>query len=67
MSNENEIPADEDGTVGFSPQLGGHGKANHAGTSGFMRPVPPDLEVAGQDKQTKHEDTKSMVARITKE
>jgi hypothetical protein len=66
----------QDGTKGFSPQLSGHAKADHAATSSFdagppkyTQPgYPSSKETAGQEEGgRKRQSTTSAVGRVTKE
>lgn len=74
-----DLPASQrdakDGTLGFSPQLGGHAKTDHANTSSFdagspdytLPGYPSSKETAGQEEDgRKRQPTTSSVARATK-
>ena len=62
----------KDGTIGFSRQLAGHGKAGHSHTSSFGA-GPPDYtipgypsgeETAGQEKAGERDSTTSIINRV---
>lgn len=64
----------KDGTKGFSPQLSGHAKADHAHTSTFdagpprytMPGHPSNKETMGQEENgSNRQATTSAVARVT--
>ena len=70
----NKPQAAKDGTVGFSPNLSGHGKADHSGTSGFggketkVVAVPVDNQQPGQEENgARRNPSTSAAARIVKE
>lgn len=81
MNPKNKKPAERDtidGTIGFSSQLSGHGKAGHSHTSGFGD-GPPDYTLPGypshklteqpgqEEGGRKRQPTSSIVARVSKE